>query len=575
MASNSPNREVPTYRVHTVGCFLFTLLFVFGLQSWRGGIGLVWDEPPHLERHYALREWWGTLFADPVRAFSSTALSRGWPFCRVAPDEHPPASAVIRVICWKLMGGFVDPLTAHRLGTILLFAVLVACVFRTVAQRWGLLAGVAGASVVLFHPRVFAHGHFADMDMAVASTSFLAATVFLRCCETGRRSWLFGLMLGVACMSKATGVLVWPAMLLWTLSYRVRNGFKCLGWSILLTPLTIVVLNPGWWRNPIAGIWQWIDGMLHYPQKIPVYYFGVTYDAKETFPPWHHPWVMVGMTIPVGLLILAALGFVFWVGSVSWRRRSEVPQPEETTFLPAATVAGWAAISFLLPMLLRMVAVLPIHDGVRQLVMIFAPLGVLAGYAVHVMQLHLPTAFRWAARCAVLAAVGISAGELVHSHPYELNYYNQLIGGPIGAERAGMETTYYWDAVNRSTLAWMNENLPPGAKVLIFPPPDVRIFQWYQRWRWVRTDLDFQNLDDGQVKAKLALLATRPDYYMLFQRRQGIYAPSKKVSSPLMLELSQSPALYEVKPPQIGVRLAAVFSNQQFAEVAGRSRSED
>ena len=33
-------------------------------------------------------------------------------------------------------------------------------------------------------------------------------------------------------------------------------------------------------------------------------------------------------------------------------------------------------------------------------------------------------------------------------HPYELSYYNELIGGPRGAWARGFELTYWYDAFN-------------------------------------------------------------------------------------------------------------------------------
>ena len=58
-----------------------------------------------------------------------------------------------------------------------------------------------------------------------------------------------------------------------------------------------------------------------------------------------------------------------------------------------------------------------------------------------------------------------SAFELAHIHPFELSYYNSLIGGPRGAWRRGFELTYWFDAFNKETLDELNRVLPPGAMV--------------------------------------------------------------------------------------------------------------
>ena len=63
-----------------------------------------------------------------------------------------------------------------------------------------------------------------------------------------------------------------------------------------------------------------------------------------------------------------------------------------------------------------------------------------------------------------------AAWQLVMIHPYELSYYNELIGGPRGAWRTGFELSYWYDPFNQSTIAAINERLPHGATVDFFNP---------------------------------------------------------------------------------------------------------
>ena len=66
--------------------------------------------------------------------------------------------------------------------------------------------------------------------------------------------------------------------------------------------------------------------------------------------------------------------------------------------------------------------------------------------------------------------LGTSAWQLARIHPYELSYYNELIGGPRGAWHAGFELSYWYDAFNDRTIAEINDRLPPGATVDFFNP---------------------------------------------------------------------------------------------------------
>ncbi len=67
-------------------------------------------------------------------------------------------------------------------------------------------------------------------------------------------------------------------------------------------------------------------------------------------------------------------------------------------------------------------------------------------------------------RLAVTGVVlGSAAVALVRIHPYELSYYNELIGGPRGAWERGFELTYWYDAFNDEVVDDLNRKFPPGA----------------------------------------------------------------------------------------------------------------
>ena len=71
----------------------------------------------------------------------------------------------------------------------------------------------------------------------------------------------------------------------------------------------------------------------------------------------------------------------------------------------------------------------------------------------------------------VAALVLGSAGwQLAAIHPFELSYYNELIGGPRGAWKRGFELSYWYEAFDGETLVGLNEKLPKGAAVDFLEP---------------------------------------------------------------------------------------------------------
>ena len=54
-------------------------------------------------------------------------------------------------------------------------------------------------------------------------------------------------------------------------------------------------------------------------------------------------------------------------------------------------------------------------------------------------------------------------------HPFGLSYYNLLVGGLPGAERLGLELTYWSDAVDRVLLDRLRGRGPPGQSAALAP----------------------------------------------------------------------------------------------------------
>lgn len=537
--------------------------FVALLWLVRGELGMVWDEPPDIERADEIRDWLGRLFArrpDGPPPFSRLGLERGWRFTGPAPHEHPPLYAVLSLVTHEGAGWLIGPLRAYRLSTVILFGVAAGVLFRLVRRRWGGLPAAAALGGLVFNPRLFADAQLVTLDAVVGCFWFLSAVAFLRGCETGRHPWRFGVLLGLAVMSKATGVLAVPALVLWAAACRPRGALRQLGWAVPITPAVMVAVHPGWWTNPVAGIGRWVSALLDYQQKVPVYYLGHVYDPKLSSLPWHNTVVLTATMVPPGLLLLAGLA----AAVAAWQTIRRRARPAEngdraSEFLPDRAVVGWAIMPFAVLMVLRAFAFMPAHDGLRQLAPAFFFFPVLVGYGARAL---VSSGGRlWLTRGVVLACVGSAAYETLAIHPYELAYYNVLIGGPRGAKAAGMETTYYWDAANNEVLDWMNRDLPVETTVLIFPPPDVRTFEWLQHHGMLRRDLRFLNF---KAPDHYVLIEGQRSCVFLFLMRQGLYMPYGRRAVGMFPILAEGPAMYELAPRRVGVRLLAVFNRKQF-----------
>jgi hypothetical protein len=81
---------------------------------------------------------------------------------------------------------------------------------------------------------------------------------------------------------------------------------------------------------------------------------------------------------------------------------------------------------------------------------------------------------------AVVATVFYLMTIVVRYHPYQLSYYNELIGGAKGA--FGKFDLDYWGSSQKQAIQWVNQNAPQGATVHVVMIPDVAA-------KYIRADL--------------------------------------------------------------------------------------
>jgi hypothetical protein len=113
----------------------------------------------------------------------------------------------------------------------------------------------------------------------------------------------------------------------------------------------------------------------------------------------------------------------------------------------------------------------PIYDGERLFLLVFPLWAILIGLGFGV-------AWSWARarvrggtwlRFGLSAALVAQAYGVVEIHPFGLSYYNLLVGGLPGAERLGLEVTYWGDAVDRILLDRLARAAAPEASGALAP----------------------------------------------------------------------------------------------------------
>jgi 4-amino-4-deoxy-L-arabinose transferase-like glycosyltransferase len=417
------------------------------------GPGLTIDEP---------------LDVRPGRTYVETLRGQGWRFFdravvdRVFRDnaEHPPLGRWLLGIAsvlgeplevlWKGPDPTGHYVLAGRVAPALCFAALVWLITRTADRRWGPAAGATAGLALVFMPRVFAHAHLGALDTFLSlfwTLALLTADQALRSRRPVVAMAGAGVFWSLALLTKIHAWFLLPILAAWSLvRLPPRRALAAmLAWAIV----GIGLFGLGWpwlWYNSWTRLQAfWGTGVVR--STILVRYFGQVVADRDV--PWHYPWFYFTATVPVGLIALGVVGTV-----IGWTNRRADPFP----LLLAATIVAF---------LLIFSTNVPVYDGERLFLHVFPAWALLIGRGFGWLWEHHASGPR--ARGVLTAVLAAQCYGVAALHPFGLSYYNALVGGLPGAERLGLELTYWNDPVDQVLLDQLARDAQPGATAALVP----------------------------------------------------------------------------------------------------------
>jgi 4-amino-4-deoxy-L-arabinose transferase-like glycosyltransferase len=466
--------------------------------------GLTYDEPIYTTRALRAGEWLSLLVTAPGLALQPENINRYWD---ATGDEQAGLMKLLGTLGVALTGSWTPALTALRTGTMLVVALLAGLMYLFLARGWGRLEGLLGVLGLLLLPRVFAHCHLATMDAPVMAFSFLAVAAFALAARESepRRQWRWLVWGGIACGAalgcKANGFLVPVIVLPWLLLRDRRLALRAVVALAVLAPLVFFATWPWLWDDTLTRLARYFAFFgKHYP--VAVTYFGTRYVVA----PWHFGPVMLAITTPPLVLLGAVGGMV-----AGWRW----PRGEGLVGWQRAVVGlmGWAVVVNLLPLCLPGS---PKYNGERLMLPVFPPLALLAAVGIGALIRQIVQRLEVDARrrklvagLAVVLALTPLLRATADSYPWNLSYYNALIGGTAGAVAKGMEATY-WGETYAGALPWLNQHAPPGAVVWANIPGFVTSLRMYQGFGMLREDLLIVGGGEAFAQADLWWVVNKP-----------------------------------------------------------------
>jgi 4-amino-4-deoxy-L-arabinose transferase-like glycosyltransferase len=458
------------------------------------GPGITWDEPIYLSFAANYVSWFEDLSAH---SFEKAEILRVW----WVGQAHPPFGKLYIAVWFKLFFAALGPMLAARMGAGVLFGLAAALIFLWGRASRGEGAGLCAAAVFVFMPRLFAHGHFANLEMMTLLLWLATTIAFQRGVASRGWSVICGVLFGLTLLTKINGVFLPIFLVPWGLLFHGRKSLRNLLCMGLIGPAMFFIGWPAMWADPVQQITAYLKDKTD-RFNIPVLYLGQRY--KDNFAPWHYPFVMLMVTTPLPVLIGAVAGAARFARRLraDWRGRSH-----EALLL-------WG---FLFPVLLLVMPWAPKYDGIRLMLPACPFLALVAaeGGASIWEWMRKKQGGRGLAKSAVIAGATWLLLPIIAFHPFQLCYYNELIGGPWGARKAGFETTYWSDTFEGQALKFLNSHVSPNGSIA-FVAMDKYAWMYYRTFGYLRKDI------------RLGEFADRDWEYLVVVPRQGWFTEKEK-----------------------------------------------
>lgn len=450
-----------------------SLLIVAGLGViWAvgGDYGIGWDEAVHSRYAELVIDYFASGGTD-------TACNEYRNLKIYGPTVDLAAAVVSRWIPADLF------YVRHVLSALLALATVPALVWlgRLYGDAWmGVLAGLG----LLLMPRFFGHAFINDKDIPFAC--FFAWSMASLCSLFVCRSFRWrefigcGLAMGLMTAVRPGGwvmlALFIPAVML--LAGRLEPGRKPLESNVRF-PLKLAVMFAVAWLTMIAP-WPWAheNVILHpllairsataFQAVMPVLFEGAEIASDRL--PRYYLLKYVAITTPPAMLAIAVLGNIAAV-----REQLRNPRTQRTFVLLVMQL--WLFAPLAMWTLLRP----NIYDGLRHFLFVLPALALWFGVGGRfLIGLFERPRYRFAAACVVTAAVLSPIPALVRLHPYQMTYFNAIVGGTKGAD--GRYETDYWATSYREAMQWINHQAQAQ------PSKPVRILVAANDYSWLCAD---------------------------------------------------------------------------------------
>ncbi len=431
---------------------VFLIIFIVFSYTSRD-IGITWDEPIYLESAEKIRQYLTLLKKEKISYCLSDEILKKYFDGSQWTDVHPSFSKLTGSIPYILLKNKLGDIYSYRLGNIFLAALAFSFVYIWITNIFNSkLSGVTAVLLCISVPRVFGELQIGATDSTLYSLSILSAVSAYY--SVRKKNILLNIITAVLCgfcfSSKFTGLFVPIGIFIWSYLYhRKTGGVNNLFFIPILVPLIFILTNPQFWHDSILRTLHYclVSSSRHITEPHLSYIFFKLSPKSD----WYYPFVYILTSIPVIILFFSIRSFFSIIKK-----------------LPENDFSGLIFIMFSLPVIIIILPNSIAYDGIRLFLSSFAFISLATVYSMNILKKYI----------RILLFTGI-VSVLIITHPFYLEHYSLLIGGTLGAQKIGMETTYWWDAATPDFFKKTIKTIPENSSVSFFPI-DMHLLNYYK-----------------------------------------------------------------------------------------------
>ncbi|MBU1326665.1 glycosyltransferase family 39 protein [Patescibacteria group bacterium] len=401
--------------------------------------------------------------------------------------------------------------TAYNLPIILWGVAGIGVLYVFMYQAFSPGVAIVAALFLALTPRYFADLHNNMKDIPSAVVFALNMWLVWRLVRFRRLKDLILAAVGfaIAFNVKVNSIFIPVIFAVWLMVQKTQK--VRIFWYFLLAPLAALLLWSLFWPDPIGQLMHMITTFGVGTDNIEVLLNGHWYCSGKNVP-WYYPYWYLAITTPLVLLVFFLIGLIRLIRHI---------RPIGLLLL----------LWFFLPLTRYLIPKIGVIDGIRHFEEVLFPLSALAAIgADHLIRWIknrrcIPNALHQGILTTFLLFTFYFLLFTIYSyHPYQITYYNELVGGIKGA--FGKYDLDYWGSSQKQAVLWLNGHAPKNSVVNIVMAADVA-------GTYLRPDLLSRLNTTGISEADFTVVLNRQSFFYRYHITDYIrmYEPAYTVET--------------------------------------------